>query len=108
LLHIFGIHRGGVLLLPERPGAIEASAVTTPTAGVTVSAPGDRKEVVVQVHCDEGGAIQIGPEPCVDVRETWAKLRLQERISQPLSFDKNSNTDAEFVYWTGRQDGRRT
>jgi hypothetical protein len=37
---------------------------------------------------------------------TWAKRRLQERIGQPLSFDKNSNSDADAVDWTeGKTDG---
>jgi hypothetical protein len=39
---------------------------------------------------------------------TWAKRRLQERIGQPLSFDENSNPNADVVHWTeGKTDGTR-
>jgi hypothetical protein len=31
LLHIFGVHRGGLLSPPERPSAIEPSAAIAPT-----------------------------------------------------------------------------
>ena len=29
----------------------------------------------MKVHCDEGVAIRIGPEPCVGIREGAAKRR---------------------------------
>jgi class 3 adenylate cyclase/tetratricopeptide (TPR) repeat protein len=50
----------------------EARAVTT------VSAPGETgKEYVVKVHCDEGLAIHVAPDPCAGVRENLQKcLRL--------------------------------
>jgi hypothetical protein len=40
------------------------------------------KEVVVQVHCDEGIAIHIGPEPCVHARESMGEASAGERIGQ--------------------------
>ena len=43
------------------------------------------KEYVVQVHCDEGVAIRIGPEPCVCVRKGVGEASAGECIGQPLS-----------------------
>ena len=40
---------------------------------------------MVKVHYDEGVAIRIGPEPCVDVRENVGEASAGERIGQPLS-----------------------
>jgi hypothetical protein len=45
----------------------------------------------VEVHCDEGGAIRIGSEPCVHARESMGEASAGERIGQPLSLDENSN-----------------
>jgi hypothetical protein len=39
----------------------------------------------VQVHCDEGVAIHIGPKPCVCAREGAGEASAGERIGQPLS-----------------------
>jgi len=39
----------------------------------------------VQVRCNEGVAIRIGPEPCVGVREGAGEASAGERIGQPLS-----------------------
>jgi hypothetical protein len=39
----------------------------------------------VQVHCDEGVANHIGPEPCADVREDIGEASAGDRIGQPLS-----------------------
>jgi hypothetical protein len=39
----------------------------------------------VQVHCDEGVATRIGPEPCVAVRKGSGEASAGERIGQPLS-----------------------
>ena len=39
----------------------------------------------MQVRCDEGVAIRIGPEPCVGVREGVGEASAGERIGQPLS-----------------------
>jgi hypothetical protein len=38
----------------------------------------------VQVHCDEGIANHIGPEPCAGVREDVGEASVGERIGQPL------------------------
>lgn len=62
----------------------------------------------MQVHCDEGVAIHIGSEPCVYDRENMGEASVGERIGQPLSFDQNSNPDADVVHWTeGKTDGAR-
>jgi hypothetical protein len=42
----------------------------------------------VQVHCDEGVAIRIGPEPCVYVRANMGEASVGERIGQPLSRER--------------------
>ena len=39
----------------------------------------------MQVRCDEGVAIHIGPEPCVGVREDADEASVGESIGQPLS-----------------------
>ena len=39
----------------------------------------------MQVHCDEGVAIRIGPEPCVGVREDVGEASVGECVGQPLS-----------------------
>ena len=39
----------------------------------------------MQVHCDEGAAIHIGPEPCAGIREGVGEASAGERIGQPLS-----------------------
>jgi hypothetical protein len=40
---------------------------------------------MVQVHCDEGVAIRIGPKPCVRGREAADEASAGERTGQPLS-----------------------
>jgi hypothetical protein len=39
----------------------------------------------VEVRCNEGVAIRIGPEPCAGVREGVGEASAGERIGQPLS-----------------------
>lgn len=41
----------------------------------------------MQVHCDEGVANRIGPEPCAGIREGVGEASVGERIGQPLSRD---------------------
>jgi hypothetical protein len=41
----------------------------------------------VQVHCDEGIANYIGPEPCAGAREDVGEASVGERIGQPLSLE---------------------
>ncbi len=43
------------------------------------------KEQAVQVRCNEGVAIRIGPERCVGVREGDGEASVGERIGQPWS-----------------------
>ena len=42
----------------------------------------------MKVHCDEGVANHIGPEPCVDVCENMGEASAGERIGQPLSRER--------------------
>ena len=41
----------------------------------------------MKVHCDEGLANHIGPEPCAGVREGIGEASVGERIGQPLSHE---------------------
>ena len=59
----------------------------------------------MQVHCDEGGAIHIGPEPCVYVRENMGEASAGERIGQPLSHERTQTRMP--TLFTGRK-ARRT
>jgi hypothetical protein len=51
----------------------------------------------VQVHCDEGVATHIGPEPCADVREDVGEASAGERAGQPLSRERTLIPDADAV-----------
>ena len=42
----------------------------------------------MQVRCDEGVAIHIGPEPCVVVREGGGEASVGDCIGQPLSRER--------------------
>jgi hypothetical protein len=60
----------------------------------------------VQVHCDEGIAIPIGPEPCVVTREGKVEASAGERIGQPLSRERII-PDADTVHRVeGNTEGR--
>ena len=39
----------------------------------------------MEVHCDEGVANHIGPEPCAGIREDAGEASAGDRIGQPLS-----------------------
>jgi hypothetical protein len=56
----------------------------------------------VQVHYDEGVAIHIGPEPCVDVREDDDEASVGEGIGQPLSRESLA-TGCRRCFERGRQ-----
>ena len=42
----------------------------------------------MEVHCDEGVAIHIGPEPCAGIREDVGEASARECIGQPLSRER--------------------
>ena len=60
----------------------------------------------MQVRCDEGVAIHIGPKPCVVVREGAGEASAGEYTGQPLSRDRKTVPGADDVTWCGRQYGR--
>ena len=61
----------------------------------------------MEVHCDEGVAIHIGPEPCVYVRESMGEASAGERIGQPLSRVNKIVPSADvFRITEGNMDGR--
>jgi hypothetical protein len=61
----------------------------------------------VKVHCDEGVAIHIAPDPCADVREDVGEALVGERIGQPLSREIVINSGADAVHLTeGKIAGR--
>ena len=51
----------------------------------------------MQVHCDEGIANHIGPEPCAGVREDVGEASVGERIGQPLSLENIFDLGADAV-----------
>ena len=51
----------------------------------------------MQVHCDEGVAIRIGPEPCAGVREGAGEASVGVRAGQPLSRDRKLIPGADAV-----------
>jgi len=61
----------------------------------------------VQVHCDEGVAIRIGPEPCAGIREDVGEASVGERVGQPLSREINLDPGADAVCWAEGKTGGR-
>jgi hypothetical protein len=60
----------------------------------------------VQVHCDEGIANHIGPEPCAGAREGIGEASVGDRIGQPLSREINVILGADAVQLVeGNTDG---
>ena len=51
----------------------------------------------MQVHCDEGIANHIGPEPCAGIREGVGEASAGERAGQPLSRDRKLIPGADAV-----------
>jgi hypothetical protein len=51
----------------------------------------------VQVHCDEGVANHIGPEPCVGVCEGTGEASAGDRIGQPSSRESGFIPGADAV-----------
>src|SRR5262249_58720637 len=73
-----------------------------------VSAPGETgKEYVVKVHCDEGVAIHVAPDPCAGVREDVGEASVGEPIGQPLSCETVINPGADVVHLTEGKIGGR-
>lgn len=61
----------------------------------------------MEVHCDEGVANHIGPEPCAGIREDVGEASVGERIGQPLSHERILIPDADAVNLAeGNTDGR--
>ncbi len=65
------------------------------------------KEYVVKVHCDEGVAIHVAPDPCAGVREDVGEASVGERIGQPLSRETVINPGADVVHLTEGKIGGR-
>jgi hypothetical protein len=53
----------------------------------------------VGVHCDEGVAIRIGPEPCAGAREGTGEASVGECTGQPLSRERHMVPGADAVEW---------
>ena len=51
----------------------------------------------MQVHCDEGVASHIGPEPCAGIREDVGEASAGERAGQPLSRERKLIPGADAV-----------
>ena len=76
------------------PGGAEGELNSRETQ---VRAPGDWQEYVVKVHCDEGVATHVAPDPCAGVREDVGEASVGERIGQPLSRETVINPVADVV-----------
>src|SRR5215831_429280 len=88
--------------VPRIGGSASVQAVTR------VRAPGETgKEYVVKVHCDEGVAIHVAPDPCAGAREDVGEASVGDRIGQPLSRETVINPSADVVYLTEGKIGRR-
>ncbi len=64
------------------------------------------KGYVVKVHCDEGVATHVVPDPCAVVREDDCEASVGERIGQPLSRESVMNSGADVVHFTEGNTGR--
>ena len=61
----------------------------------------------MQVHCEEGLAIHLGPEPCVCIREDAGEASAGECIGQSLSRETSKILGADaFQIAEGNTDGR--
>ena len=61
----------------------------------------------MQVHCNEGLASHIGPEPCAGIREDTGEASVGDRIGQPLSREIGLFLGADAVLLAeGDMDGR--
>ncbi len=60
----------------------------------------------MEVHCDEGVANRIGPEPCVVGREAGGEASAGVRIGQPLSRER-IDWDADAVVTAEGETGMR-
>ncbi len=61
----------------------------------------------MQVRCNEGVAICIGPEPCAGIREGVGEASVGERTGQPLSLVSFIVPGADvFLEAEGNTDGR--
>jgi len=60
----------------------------------------------VKVHCDEGVATHVAPDPCAAIREDDCEASVGERIGQPLSRESVMNSGADVVHFTEGNTGR--
>ena len=61
----------------------------------------------MRVHCEEGVANHLGPEPCVIIREGDDEASAGERTGQPLSRERSEIPGADaFQIAEGNTDGR--
>jgi hypothetical protein len=60
----------------------------------------------VKVHCDEGVATHVAPNPCAVVREDDCEASVGERIGQPSSRESVMNSGADVVHSTEGNTGR--
>src|SRR6202022_2403694 len=58
------------------------------------------KEYGVRVHCDEGVATYVAPDPGAVLREDDREASVGERIGQPLSRESVINSGADVVRFT--------
>ena len=52
----------------------------------------------MRVHCDEGVATHVAPDPCAVLREDDCEASVGERTGQPLSRESVINSGADVVH----------
>jgi hypothetical protein len=106
-------------VLPEEPTAVTPHGgfcggksqqwlryPTKPHASICGGGAGQLAPLPDQVHCDEGAAIHIGPEPCTGIREDVGEASAGERIGQPLSRENKIVPGADvLINAEGNMDG---
>ena len=59
----------------------------------------------MQVHCNEGLASHIGPEPCVDIREGAGEASAGEGVGQGIEPRNTHGPERRRFHRSGRQHG---
>ena len=54
----------------------------------------------MRVHCDEGVATHVAPDPCAVLRKDDCEASVGERIAQPLSRESVRNSGDDVVHST--------
>ena len=87
--------------LRQEPGAGKLHA------GICGGGAGQPAPLPDKVHCDEGVATHVAPDPCAAAREDDCEASVGERIGQPLSRESVIDSGADVVHFTEGKTDRR-